>query len=135
MKNERVLLPCNDSTAMNNVVIRVLTCIFTITVIPKRLSLWPTLASVSRQHQKIIAIRTRPMSLYYEAATVLANPEKIGGSLKSRIYKNKELKSSPAQLFALISEASKWSLVLKDVIERCGLLAEEKKVRILNLYA
>ena len=49
-------------------------------------------------------------------------------TLPVRIYKNKDLKSSPAQLFALISEASKWSLVLKDVIERCGLLAEEKKV-------
>ena len=72
------------------------------------------------------------MSLYYEAAGVLANPEKIGGSLKSRIYKNKELKSSPAQLFALISEASKWSLVLKDIIERCGLLALEKKVRTMG---
>ena len=72
------------------------------------------------------------MSLYYEAADVLANPEKIGGSLKSRLYKNKELKCSPAQLFALISEASKWSLVLKDIIERCGLLALEKKVRTIE---
>ncbi|KAL5388084.1 hypothetical protein DPSP01_003077 [Paraphaeosphaeria sporulosa] len=68
------------------------------------------------------------MSLYYEAAAVLANSENAGGSLKSRIYKNKDLKTSPAQLFALISEASKWSLVLKDVIERCRLLAEEKKL-------
>ncbi|KAF1979996.1 S-adenosyl-L-methionine-dependent methyltransferase [Bimuria novae-zelandiae CBS 107.79] len=68
------------------------------------------------------------MSLYYEAADVLANSEKTGGSLKSRIYKNKDRKNSPAQLFALISEASKWSPVLKDVIERCGLLAEEKKL-------
>lgn len=68
------------------------------------------------------------MSLYYEAAAVLANAENAGGSLKSRIYKNKDLKTSPAQLFALISEASKWSLVLKDVIERCGLLTEERKV-------
>lgn len=74
------------------------------------------------------------MSLYYEAADVLANPEKTGGSLKSRIYKNKELKSSPAQLFALISEASKWSLLLKDIIERCGLLANEKKVPTVNLH-
>lgn len=71
---------------------------------------------------------TKAMSLYYEAAAVLANPDKIGGSLKSRIYKNKDLKSSPAQLFALIAEASKWSIVLKDVLERSNLLAEEKKV-------
>ncbi|KAJ4360150.1 uncharacterized protein N0V89_000710 [Didymosphaeria variabile] len=68
------------------------------------------------------------MSLYYEAAAVLANPDSAGGSLKSRIYRNKDLKTSSAQLFALISEASKWSLILKDVIERCGLLAEEKKL-------
>ncbi|OAL56275.1 NOL1/NOP2/Sun domain family [Pyrenochaeta sp. DS3sAY3a] len=68
------------------------------------------------------------MSLYYEAATVLANPENVGGSLKSRIYKQKDLKSTPGQIFALIAEASKWSVVLKDVIEKCGLLAAEKKL-------
>ncbi|PVH99694.1 NOL1/NOP2/Sun domain family [Periconia macrospinosa] len=68
------------------------------------------------------------MSLYYEAASVLANSENAGGSLKARLYRQKNLKSSPAQLFALISEASKWSLVLKDVVEKCGLLREEKKL-------
>ncbi|KAF2749532.1 S-adenosyl-L-methionine-dependent methyltransferase [Sporormia fimetaria CBS 119925] len=68
------------------------------------------------------------MSLYYEAASILANPDKTGGSLKSRIYKKKDLKSSPAQIVALVTEASKWSGVLKDVIERSGLLAEEKKL-------
>lgn len=85
--------------------------------------------------RKNIATRigdARAMSLYYEAAAVLANPDKTGGSLKSRIYKNKDTKSSPAQLYALISETSKWSPVLKDVIERCGLLAEERKVRTLH---
>jgi putative methyltransferase len=70
------------------------------------------------------------MSLYYEAAAVLANTDNTGGSLKSRIYKQKDLKSKPAQLFALIIEASKWSPVLKDVVEKTGLLAEEKKVRV-----
>jgi putative methyltransferase len=69
------------------------------------------------------------MSLYYEAAAVLANSDNTGGSLKSRIYRQKDLKSKPAQLFALITEASKWSPVLKDVIEKTGLLGEEKKVR------
>jgi 25S rRNA (cytosine2278-C5)-methyltransferase len=68
------------------------------------------------------------MSLYYEAAAALANDNNAGGSLKSRIYRQKDIKSSPAQLFAVISEASKWSLVLKDVIEQSGLLAAEKKV-------
>ncbi|KAF2683819.1 hypothetical protein K458DRAFT_478168 [Lentithecium fluviatile CBS 122367] len=68
------------------------------------------------------------MSLYYEAASVLVNTSNAGGSLKSRIYNNKELRSAPAQLFALISEASKWSVVLKGVIERCGVLGAEKKL-------
>lgn len=70
------------------------------------------------------------MSLYYEAAAILANTDKVGGSLKSRIYTKKDLKSTPGQIFALIAEASKWSVVLKDVIEKCGLLAEERKVRL-----
>lgn len=69
------------------------------------------------------------MSLYYEAAAILANANQIGGSLKSRIYKQKDLKSSPAQIVALVTEASKWSAVLKDVIEKSGLLIEEKKVQ------
>jgi putative methyltransferase len=68
------------------------------------------------------------MSLYYEAAAVLANSDNVGGSLKSRIYRQKDLKSKPAQLFALITEASKWSPVLKLVIEEIGLLREERKV-------
>lgn len=72
------------------------------------------------------------MSLYYEAAAILANSDNVGGSLKSRIYNKKDLKSTPGQLFALIAETSKWSLVLKDVIEKCKLLAEEKKVHISN---
>lgn len=71
------------------------------------------------------------MSLYFEAAAILANEDKIGGSLKSRIFKKKDLKSSPGQLFAIIAESSKWSPVLKDVIEKTGLLAEERKVRII----
>lgn len=69
------------------------------------------------------------MSLYYEAAAILTNADNIGGSLKSRIFKKKDLKSTPGQIFALIAESSKWSLVLKDVIEKCRLLTEEKKVK------
>ncbi|PZD46631.1 Sun, tRNA and rRNA cytosine-C5-methylase [Pyrenophora tritici-repentis] len=55
------------------------------------------------------------MSLYYEAAAILANADNVGGSLKSRIYNKKDLKSTPGQLFALIAETSKWSIVLKDL--------------------
>ncbi|KAF2086387.1 S-adenosyl-L-methionine-dependent methyltransferase [Saccharata proteae CBS 121410] len=68
------------------------------------------------------------MSLYYEAAAILQNTENVGGSLKSRIYGRKDLKSPPATIFALVSEASKWSVVLKDVVERSGILGIEKKL-------
>lgn len=75
------------------------------------------------------------MSLYYEAAAILANSDNTGGSLKSRIYKKKDLKSTPGQIFALIAESSKWSLVLKDVIEKCSVLVEERKVRVYNILS
>lgn len=68
------------------------------------------------------------MSLYYEASTLLINADNVGGSLKSRVRGNKSLKSSPAQVYALLTEASKWSSVLKDVIERSELLKAERKV-------
>jgi putative methyltransferase len=69
------------------------------------------------------------MSLYYETATILLNPEKAGGSFKARIFKKKDLKSKPGQIYALVAESSKWSRVLKGVIEGCGVLGEERKVR------
>lgn len=59
---------------------------------------------------------------------MLTNAEKVGGSLKSRIYDKKDLKSNPVQLFALVTEASKWSGVLKEVVERSGVLKDERKV-------
>ena len=68
------------------------------------------------------------MSLYYEAADLLANASDEGGSLKSRIYKRKGLKSNPAHIYALIMESRKWSSILKDVIEDSELLIKEKKV-------
>ncbi|KAH0543272.1 hypothetical protein FGG08_002436 [Glutinoglossum americanum] len=69
------------------------------------------------------------MSLYHEAASILTGPVDVGGSLKSRVYNNKTLKSSPAHLYALVSETIKWSGVLREVIERSQLLSVEKKVR------
>jgi putative methyltransferase len=69
------------------------------------------------------------MSLYYETAAILLNPEKAGGSFKARIFKKKDLKSKPGQIYALVAETSKWSRVLKGVIEGCGVLGEERKVR------
>lgn len=71
------------------------------------------------------------MSLYYETATLLTNPSGVGGSFKARIFKAKELKSKPGQIYALVAESSKWSIVLKGVVEKCGVLGAEKKVCLL----
>lgn len=68
------------------------------------------------------------MSLYYDAVSVLTAPATTGGSFKSRIYNSKSLRSSSAQVFALITEASKWDVLLKEVIENAGILALEPKV-------
>jgi len=75
------------------------------------------------------------MALYHEAAHLLTTASDSGGSLKSRIYKSTDLKSNPSHLFALISEASKWSSVLKEVIEKSGLLPLERKVRLCSAAA
>jgi putative methyltransferase len=68
------------------------------------------------------------MSLYYEAADVLTAPTNTGGSLKSRIFNKKDLKSLPAQIYALAIETCKWSPVLKEVIEHADILRLERKV-------
>lgn len=68
------------------------------------------------------------MSLYYDAVSILSSPSPTGGSFKSRIYNSRSLKSSPAQVYALVIEASKWDLLLKDVIENAGILNLESKV-------
>lgn len=70
------------------------------------------------------------MSLYYEAAEVLTGPTNVGGSLKNRIFSRTELKSPPAQIYALVIETCKWSAVLKEVIEHTSLLSLERKVSL-----
>ncbi|KUL90401.1 hypothetical protein ZTR_01982 [Talaromyces verruculosus] len=61
------------------------------------------------------------MSLYYDASTILTpSSNNQGGSFKSRIYNSKSLKASPAQIYALVTEASKWDILLKEVIENAG---------------
>lgn len=67
------------------------------------------------------------MSLYFDAVSILTAPSS-GGSFKSRIYNARNIKASPAQIYALITESSKWDLLLKDVIENAGILDQEKKV-------
>ena len=68
------------------------------------------------------------MSLYYETAAVLENKNRAGGSLKSRVYGTKDLKSSPASIHALATKATLWADILKEVVERSGMLGVEKKV-------
>lgn len=65
------------------------------------------------------------MSLYYESTPFLGH-----ASLKSHVFSSKSLKSAPKQVFALVTEASKWSVILKEVIESSQLLAFERKVSI-----
>ena len=69
------------------------------------------------------------MSLYHETAEFLTAPTNDGGSLKSRIFSKKDLKSQPAQIYALAIESCKWSAVLKEVIENADILRLERKVR------
>ncbi|KAL4999139.1 S-adenosyl-L-methionine-dependent methyltransferase [Aspergillus recurvatus] len=68
------------------------------------------------------------MSLYYEAASVLTAPSSAGGSFKSRLYNSRNLKASPAQIYALITEAAKWDVLLKEVIDQAGILKLEPKL-------
>ncbi|KAH7170468.1 S-adenosyl-L-methionine-dependent methyltransferase [Dactylonectria macrodidyma] len=68
------------------------------------------------------------MSLYHEAAEFLVGSSSGGGSLKSRVFKKKNLKSPPNQLYALVFESCKWSPVIKEVIEKSDLLKLERKL-------
>lgn len=68
------------------------------------------------------------MSLYHEAADILTQAQANGTSLKSLIFGKKTWKSDQRTLFALASEAVKWSEVLSETIEKTGILAIEKKV-------
>lgn len=71
------------------------------------------------------------MSLYFDAVAVLSEPA-AGGSFKSRIYSARNLRASPSQIYALITEAAKWDRVLTDVIEHADLLTLERKVGLLT---
>lgn len=69
------------------------------------------------------------MSLYYEAVDVIEAATTNGGSIKSIVFGRKDWKSNPKALFALATEAAKWSEILSEVIEKGGLLKIEKQVR------
>lgn len=68
------------------------------------------------------------MSLYFEASSILSNEDKQSGSLKSRVFGRKDLKSPPTKIYALLAESLKWSPFLKEVIEKSDVLRLEKKV-------
>ncbi|KAL4879442.1 S-adenosyl-L-methionine-dependent methyltransferase [Aspergillus karnatakaensis] len=68
------------------------------------------------------------MSLYYDAVSILTTPSSTGGSFKSRLYTSRNLKASPAQIYALITEAAKWDILLKEVIDAAGILKLEPKL-------
>ncbi|KAI1125205.1 S-adenosyl-L-methionine-dependent methyltransferase [Nemania abortiva] len=70
------------------------------------------------------------MSLYHETADILSAPSSTGGNLKTRLFGNKKrnIKSPPQQIYALASEACKWSSVLKEVIDNSELLRHERKL-------
>ena len=68
------------------------------------------------------------MSLYHEAAAVLDAARGKGGSVKSIVFGKKDWKTDPKLLFALSTEAAKWSEVLAEVVERSGLLKAERQV-------
>ncbi|KAL2795118.1 S-adenosyl-L-methionine-dependent methyltransferase [Aspergillus keveii] len=68
------------------------------------------------------------MSLYYDAVSVLTAPLSTGGSFKSRLYNSRTLKASPAQVYALVVEAAKWDILLKEVIDNAGILKLEPKL-------
>ncbi|KAK0936278.1 hypothetical protein LTR29_012116 [Friedmanniomyces endolithicus] len=69
------------------------------------------------------------MSLYHEAASILDETRAKKCSIKSLVYttkKGKEWKSDPKALFALSTEAAKWSEVLAEVAGRSGVLGVER---------
>ncbi|KAJ6078284.1 hypothetical protein N7467_008037 [Penicillium canescens] len=67
------------------------------------------------------------MSLYFDAVAILTAPSS-GGSFKSRIYSARNLRATPAQIYALTTEAAKWDSVLAEVIDKAGILALERKL-------
>ncbi|KAL8871572.1 MAG: hypothetical protein Q9174_002626 [Haloplaca sp. 1 TL-2023] len=68
------------------------------------------------------------MSLYYEASAFLVSTEDQQGTLKTRIFGSKNLKSQPKQVFALVAEAIKWSPILSEIISKAQLLQHERKL-------
>ena len=71
------------------------------------------------------------MALYHDGSKILSTLSQQSGSLKSRVFGAKTLKSPPTQLYALLSEATKWSPIIKEVVENSEILEQESKVGLL----
>ena len=81
------------------------------------------------------ALTRAVMALYYDAVHVLT-ADTQQGSLKSRVYGGDlDLRSKPAQVYALIVECTKYNTFLKEVIDNTGLLEHESKVRFLSFVS
>jgi putative methyltransferase len=70
------------------------------------------------------------MSLYHEAAQVLEKATRDGGSIKLLVFGKKDWKSDPKTLYALTTEAAKWSEILSEAIDHSGFLTNEKQVTV-----
>lgn len=68
------------------------------------------------------------MALYHEAASILETVNNGKTSLKAEVFGKKGWKSDGKTLFALTSEAAKWSSILAEVVEKSGILKLEKQV-------
>lgn len=70
------------------------------------------------------------MALYRDAAAILSSPWSSKGSLRSRVYEsNGTIQSSPSLVYALITECAKWDVVLSEVVDSAGVIAQEPKAR------
>lgn len=76
-----------------------------------------------------VTFAARPtMALYHEAASILETVNNGKTSLKAEVFGKKGWKSDGKTLFALTSEAAKWSSILAEVVEKSGILKLEKQV-------
>lgn len=82
-------------------------------------------STISRHRE---SFQNSNMSLYHEAAQILTTVTQQSGSIKSIVFGKKEWKTDRKTLFALSTEAAKWSEVLSEVVEKSDLLDAEKQV-------
>jgi len=97
-------------------------------VAPPRVAPTQTSTSSLRRKHHCHRVFWNSMSLYHEAAAILDSVGKGQTSLKTEVFGRKTWKSDQKTLFALTSEAAKWSSVLKEVVEKSKCLGVERTV-------